>query len=252
MNIRAATSQLKPFFRFPFENHQARSRFLIGSALSLGGFIVPILPGLIASGYALRVMRSTAEGEPPSMPSWDDWAGFLSLGFRGAIIGFLFALPALAMFLLGIATYFSAFLVIPFSMRSGGSGEDAFFLLFFLAMVAMFISVAVGSVLLVLGLVPLPASLTHFVQKEELAAAFRVREWWPILSANALGYFIAFVIVMGIFGLMYAVFYVFYSTLVLACLAFIVMPPISFYASLVGGALFGDAYREGNLLAHGE
>jgi hypothetical protein len=252
MDIRAATTQLKPFIRFPFQDHEARSRFLIGSALTLGSFIVPIIPGLFASGYALRVMRSTAEGEAPRMPAWDDWGGFLSLGFRGAVVGFLFLLPSLAVSLLGMTVYFGAFLMLPFLTRPGGSGEEAFIVLWLLAMAVMFLSVAVATLLLVVGVIPLPASLTHFALKDELAAAFRVREWWPILSANALGYFITFVITLGIFASSYFAFYALYSTLILACLGFLVMLPFNFYISLVGGALFGDAYREGNQLAYGE
>jgi hypothetical protein len=251
MDIRAATTQLKPFIRFPFQNREARSRFLIGCAVTLGGFILPIVPGLFAGGYALRVMRSTAEGEAPSMPPWDDWGGFLSLGFRGAVVGFLFLLPSLAVSLLGIVVYFGIFLMLPFSTRPGGSGEGAFILLSFLAIAVMFLSMAIASLLFVLGIIPLPASLTHFALKDQLAAAFRVREWWPILSANALGYFITFVIALGIFAVSYFAFYALYSTLILACLAFIVMVPLSFYTSLVGGALFGDAYRDGNLLRPG-
>ena len=73
-----------------------------------------------------------------------------------------------------------------------------------------------------------------------------MREWWPILSANRLGYFIAFVIVAGIFAIGYYAFFVLYSTLILLCLAFLVMPPLGFYMMLVAAALFGEIYREGN------
>ena len=158
MNIQAATTQLKPFFRFPIKDFQARSRFIAGSALMLGGFIVPILPGLLAYGYALRIMRATAEGEPPSMPPWDDWSSLLSLGLRGAIISLIFMLPALSVFLLGLAVYFGTFFLISLSSTAEANGSDPVFALLLLAMGALFFSMAVGSILLILGSIPLPAS----------------------------------------------------------------------------------------------
>ena len=249
MNIQASISQLKPFFRFPFQDSQSKSRFLIGSALSLGGFIVPIIPGLFVYGYTLRVLRLSAEGESPSMPPWDDWSTFLSLGFRGAIINLLFTAPAIVVFLAGIIVYFGTFFLLPLSSGSEANGtESAFAILFLLAMAVMFLSMAIGSILLVLGTIPLPASISHFVVKDQLNAAFRVCEWWPILSANGLGYFISFVIVAGILGIAYYAFFALYSTLVLLCLAYLIMVPVIFYAMLVAASVFGVTYREGRAI----
>jgi hypothetical protein len=249
MNIQAATSQLKPFFRFPFEDSEARSRFIAGSALVLGGFIVPIIPGIFAYGYMLRILRSTAEGEPPSMPAWEDWSSLFGLGLRGAIVNFVFFLPAIGVFFLGIVAYMSTFILLPLqSAAAEANRSDPFIALLFLGMGAVFFSMAVGTILLVLGAIPLPASMTHFVTRDQLGAAFRVREWWPILSANRLGYFISFVSVIGVFGIGYFAFFALYSTLVLLCVAFLVLAPTGFYAMLVGAALFGETYREGSSL----
>jgi len=252
MNIPPATSQLKPFFRFPFQDPESRTRFLIGCALLLGSFIVPIVPGLIVYGYGLRILRRTAGGEAPSMPPWDDWGSYLGHGARAAVVGLVFTLPALVVFALGMGAYFgSFFLLIPLSASADAAGSDAFVVLTFVSMAAMFLSMAVGTLLLALGVIPIPASVSHLVVKDRLGAAFQVREWWPILSANRLGYFICFVVVMGIFGISYFVFYTLYATLVLICLAFAAMIPIGLYAMLVGSALFGEAYREGSLLVEG-
>ena len=248
MNIQAATTQLKPFFRFPIKDFQARSRFIAGSALMLGGFIVPILPGLLAYGYALRIMRATAEGEPPSMPPWDDWTSLLSLGLRGAIISLVFMLPALSVILLGLAVYFGTFFLIPLTSGAEAYESDPILVLLFLALGAMFFSMAIGSILLILGSIPLPASIAHFVTKDQLSAAFKVREWWPILSANRLAYFISFVIVAGILGIAYYAFFVLYSTLILLCVAFFLLAPLGFYTMLVAASLFGETYREGSRL----
>jgi len=245
MTNQASTSQLKPVFSFPLHDRQSRERFLIGSGLLLSSFIVPIIPGLIVFGYILRIMRSTAKGEAPTMAAWSDWSSLLNLGFRGTIVNSLFTLPSFVFFLFGIVAYFGAFFLIPLSSSAETDAGGALLSAVFLAMAVMFMSLALGTLLLMLGLIPLPASLAHFVVKDELSAAFRLREWWPILSSNRLGYFISFVIVMGILGIMYFVVVVMYYTFVLMCLAYFIMIPLSFYALLVGAALFGDTYREG-------
>lgn len=245
MTSKASTSQLKPIFSFPLIDKQSRERFLIGSAILLGSFVVPIIPGLIVFGYVLRVMRSTARGEAPSMAPWDDASKLLNLGFRGTVAQLLFTLPAILLYLFGTFAYFGAFFLIPLSAARDTEPSGAILTTLFLAMAVMFVSLAVGSLLLVVGLLPLPASLTHLAVKDELSAAFKWREWWPILSANRLGYFIAFVVLLGILAMLNFVVLVLYYTIVLMCVAYVILIPISFYALLVGGALFGEAYREG-------
>jgi hypothetical protein len=239
-------SQLKTFFRFPFQDSSSKSRFAIGSLLVLAGFIVPILPGLIAYGYCLRILRRSAEGEPPTMPPWDDWSAYLSLGFRGAIVHLTFLGPALIVFVAGMALYVATFFMIPLADSPGANASDgAIALVVLLAMASMFGSMAVGSVLLLLGTLPLPAAMSHFAVTDQLSAAFRFREWWGILWANRLGYFIAFVIVAGILGLAYFAFFIFYASVVFLCLGYLLTIPVAFYAMLVAAGIFGAAYREG-------
>jgi hypothetical protein len=245
MTIQASTSAIKPFFRFPFQGRQSKERFWIGTGLIVAGFFIPIIPGLLVFGYVLRILRSTSQGEEPSMGAWDDWSGMLSLGFRGAVVYLVFVLPALLVFLFGYAAYFGSFLAIPLAASSDPDAAAASVLAVFAGMGAMFLSLAIGFILLMLGLIPLPASVSHFVAKDQLGAAFRVREWWPILKGNWLGYFICFVTVAGILGITYFASFALYYTIILACLAVLIMIPITFYAMLVGGALFGETYRQG-------
>jgi hypothetical protein len=56
---------------------------------------------------------------------------------------------------------------------------------------------------------------------------------------------IGFVIVAGISAIAYYAFLVLYTTLILLCLAFLIVVPVGFYAMLVAASLFGEAYREG-------
>ena len=200
MSIQGPTSELKHYLRFPLQDRESRSRFVLGCTLMLAGYFFPILPGLLVYGYVLQILQRTAKGEAPSMPAWDDWPGLLSLGFRGFMIQLVFTLPGLVVFLVGFVAYFGA--IIPFSIASSteASVSDPAILLVFVAMVVLFLSMFLGSILLMLGIIPLPACVSHVAAQDRFSAAFRIREWWRILSANKLGYFVAFVVTTGILG----------------------------------------------------
>jgi hypothetical protein len=254
MNVQAATTQLRPYFEFPFEDRESRNRFIAGSALTIASIIIPIVPALFVYGYALRIMRATADGEPPAMPAWEDWSSLLSVGVRGAIVNVVFFLPAMVVFFVGLAAYFGTFLLMPALQASAGSGAypDAFVGYLMVGMGVMFLSMAVGFILFLLGAIPLPAALAHFATTDRLGAAFSPREWWPILKANKLGFFISFVSVVGLLGIAYFAFLILYSTLILLCVAIFILAPMGFYAWLVGASLFGDAYREGRGLVEAQ
>jgi Protein of unknown function (DUF4013) len=245
MTLQSVTAPLKPLFRFPFQDSPSRSRFLLGSALVLASYFVPIVPGLFSYGYALRILRSTAEGKRPGMPPWNDWSDLLSLGFRGAIVQLVFMLPGIVIALFGFAAYFGTFLLIPLSVRPDGGADSPILVLLPVAMAVLFLSMAISTVLFVLGMIPLPAAIAHFAVKDQLGAAFKVREWWGILKSNSLGYLISFVIIAGILGIAYTAFFAAYYTLVLLCLVFFMTGPLAFYTMLLSASLFGETYREG-------
>ncbi len=251
MSISSATAPLRPFFLFPLRDRQSVSRFLVGSALLLAGMLVPIVPGLLVYGYGLRVARRTIAGEAPEMSPWEDWSGLLSLGFRGFLASLVYTLPAFVVFALGVGAYFIASIMIPLSAGPSGTPSDASLAFFLAAMVAMILSIPVGAVLLVLGVLPLPAALCHFAASDRLRSAFAIDEWWPVLSANRLGYLISFVITAGVFGITYWVSLTLWYTILLACLAVLLAAPIGFYTTLLAAALFGEAYREGKTAAAG-
>jgi len=244
---RQAINSLKPIFRFPMRDKDSANRFLVGSALSLAGFLIPILPSLLAYGYAIRVMRQTATGDSPSMPAWDDWNAYIKDGVRGALVSFACFFPAFLVFLLGFGLYLAAFIALAMADSGGSQSYAAFASLALLATAALFVALPIGSILLFLGAIPLPLATAHFAIKDSLAAAFRIREWLPILRANKLGYFISWVIVAGLFGMTYLVFFTAYYTLILICLLPFLMAPAVFYTMLVVGALFGNVYHESAL-----
>ncbi|MFQ5399633.1 MAG: DUF4013 domain-containing protein [Anaerolineae bacterium] len=247
---------LKRFFTFPFEGPDWPSRFLIGAGLLLAGFVIPILPAIIVLGYVLQVMRQAIEGESLTLPPWEDWSRLAVDGLRLFLINLVFFLPGMIISFGGITAYFMASIALPLSLESAGPGsgmETALPFLFLAAFAAMFFSLFLGSLLLMLGVIPLPAAVAHFAAQDRAAAAFHVSEWWPILRANKLGYFIDWVIIGGLFAIFYYGFLMAYYTLILCCFLPILTAPFAFYVSLVSAALFGHSYREGaDLLAAAE
>jgi hypothetical protein len=242
MTPRAAVSALQPHFRFPLADARARSRFLVGSALLLAGFLIPVVPALFAFGYALQVMRRTIAGDPPSMHDWSDWSGMLKEGVRFWVVWFVYFLPGAATVMAGLIVYFVSFLGI--GLASGAESEAAAFTAVLLGMAALFLSIGIGSVLMLAASIPLPAALGRMVAEDSLAAAFRFGQVWRAWRANALGFLIVWVLVMGLTFAAYLLAMLTYYTLVLLCLLPLLVAPAYFYVILVGVSLSGEVYAE--------
>ena len=243
MEHASAITPLQPHFRFPLKGDQVAGRFLIGCALFLASFLVPILPALFVIGYAVQVMRRATAGEPPAMHAWEDWGGLLKDGFRAWVISLVYFLPGMVVFFGGYGVYLAS--VLAMSSTTGNDSDAAILLPLFLSMISLFGGLALGSLLLMLGSIPLPVALAHFAAEDKFAAAFRFGEWWRVLRANPLGFLIGWVIMVGLMGVVYILSISAYFTLVLICLLPLLLLPPYFYVVLVGASLFGDLYAEG-------
>lgn len=245
MSDTTTITSLKEIFRFPFTGPEWRSRFLLGCALILAGLVIPILPGLLVAGYALRIMRQAIEGNELSLPPWDDWGKLFMDGLRYAVVSIVFFLPGFIVIGIGLAGYFGGFFVGATQETAEGFG------MMLAGMGIYFIGLAVGMLLLALGAIPLPAATAHFVAQDNLAAAFRVREWWPILKANKLGYLIAWVTAFGLYSVQSFALGILIYTIVLCCLLPFAIPPAILYLSVFSAALFGRTYQESRALLAG-
>jgi hypothetical protein len=238
-------TSLREVFAFPFRGPGWRNRFIIGSVLVIGSFLIPIVPLIFVYGYALAVMRQAIDREAQealALPRWDDWGKLASDGLRTMVVGLVYLLPGLLVTFGGLALYFVTTLAAPFALESGD--ETLWPLLFFGSLAIMFISMFLGTVLTVLGAIPLPMATAHFAAEDDLSAAFRVRQWWDLLRANPLGTFIAWVVMAGLMAILYLVLTLIYYTLVLCCAIPFLAGPIGFYLLLVSAGLFGRTYRE--------
>jgi hypothetical protein len=244
-----ATTPLKAVFRFPFQGSNWPERFLIGSAFIFAGFIIPFLPTIFVYGYALQVMRQAIKGQDLTLPAWDDWGKLGIDGLRGMVVNLVYLLPGALVSIGGMAIYFASSFAFPLMMGAAEQGRDetlalTMVMMFFVSFAIMMLSMFLGSLLGLLGTLPLPMATAHFIAQDKLATAFHVREWWRLLRANWLGYLISLVVAAGLIAVLYIALMLAYSTVCLCCLIPIIAAPIGFYLLLVSAALFGQTYRE--------
>lgn len=240
-------SALKPYFAFPFQDSGWKKRFLVGSLLVFASTFIPIIPLVFVFGYIVQVMRQAIEGENLALPGWDDLGKLGADGLKCSVVSLAFLLPGSIVLFGGMALYMLASFGVPLLMELGYGGafsEGPFFLLFMSGMFILFISMVLGTLLYYAGVVPLPVAMAHFVAKDQLGAAFRIREWWKLLWRNKLSYFITWIIVGGLMAALYLIMMLLYSTMVLCLFIPLLSAPVIFYLMLVWAALFGQTYRE--------
>jgi hypothetical protein len=242
-----STTSLRAAFKYPFQSPEGLSRFLVGVALLFLGLFIPVLPAIFVYGYVIQVMRRVIQGEAPTLPEWKDWGRLGADGLRSFVVAAVYLGPSLVIMVGGWVLYMVMYLG-GFSLLSNvrhAAPSGLALMLIVGALGVLFLSLFASLCLLLIGGVPLPAALAHLAAREKLGAAFNVFEWGAILSADRWGYFISWVVVMGLGSLLYVATLLIYFTIVLCAVAYVIVLPLSFYLLLVGAAVFAQAYREG-------
>ncbi len=242
MDRKLDLSSLRTYLAFPVQDREATNRFLIGAALYVAASVVPIVPMIPALGYQYQVMRRVVEGERPGMPPWDNWGRLFMDGLRLLLIGGVFLLPGLLLFFGGMGLYFFSFIGM---MSASGDPGLGMVMIWMVSLVLMLLGFSVGMLLMLLGWIPLPLATAHAVAHDDVLAAFRVRQWWPILRQVRGDYLIGWVIFFGLGGLLYTTYMLLYATIVLCMALPLVLGVLSFYMFLAGSAIFAAIYRQG-------
>jgi hypothetical protein len=230
---------LKEIFTFPFKDAEARKYLLIGGLISIAAFFIPILPYFVLFGYSAIIAKQVLKGESPHMVPWEDWSVMFKEGAKLFGIRMIFTLPilllAMPLIVGGVA--------MPFIAQSMDSGNvDSIIAIFTIIMLGTMCIIIPISIPLV---VVLPAAEMHNVDNNDFAAAFRFKEWWPILRANLGGFIIAFGIYYLVSMALMIVMQILVATLIFACLMFIIIPAITIYITLVMYVTSAIAYRNG-------
>lgn len=230
---------LKEIFTFPFKDADARKYLLTGGLISVAGFFIPILPYLLLYGYAVIIARQVLKGEEPHMVPWEDWGEMLKEGAKLFGVRVVFSLPIL-IFAIPLMIGGIAMPIIVETMDSGST--DTF--------IALFTIIMMGSMCIIIPLsipltVVIPAAEMHVVENNDFAAAFRFKEWWPILRANLGGFIVAFGIYYIVSMALAIVMQILIATLIFACLLFILIPAMTIYITLIMYVTSAIAYRDG-------
>ncbi len=90
-------SEIISAFKYPFVGERYPKRFLLGCAVSL----VPLLGGLVVTGYAVKSIQGVME-ESTEIPRWEDFIGLLILGIKSLGIFCIYSLVSLVPFSLGL------------------------------------------------------------------------------------------------------------------------------------------------------
>jgi len=238
---------LRDLLRFPFQGSGWQKRFFLGSGLLLANFIIPILPSLLVGGYLLRLLRKTAAGDAPKLPEWEDWGQLLLDGLKVGAVGLVYLLPGWLVMMAGFAVYtLGSYLpLIAAGLRGSESDLPSTFIFSMLgSMVVLFLSMAVGFILSILGTIPLPAALLRLADSGKLSAAFSLRRIWRSVQEDRWGYLAGWILMLGLFAISYLVFAIFYFSLILCLPGYLLLFPLMFYTMAVGAAAFGSFQRE--------
>ena len=233
-------NNLQTLLEFPFRQPKGPEKLAIGGALTLLGFIVPILPGLVVAGYQAAIARRAIRTGELVMPEWDDWSGFLLDGLRvsGAVL--IFMAPAILTFFAGYGGMMATSVGAAIAEEGGASELAPFMPLMLLGSFGGIALFGVGMLLLLASFAILPVALAHVVATNSFAAAFRVREWAPILRANLGGFVLGYVLLMGVSFVGSFAIQILQFTIVLCCLVPLVLAAYSMYMGTIGGGLFGQ------------
>jgi hypothetical protein len=232
------TFDLSHYLSYPFKDREAQKNFLVGGLLILAGAIIPLLPFFVIYGYLAQIMQQVLDGQPASMPAWENWEKLFKDGLRLYGVRLVFAIPIMILAFGLMTLYLGGFLLVmtqerPANLLIAGLGMA------FLCLLCLLFPLG-----LVTTLLSYPAA-THALARQKFTAAFNFGEWWPILRKNLGGFFLVLGLTYLISFATTIVFQLLYITLILACLLPILMPAAMFYMLLVIEPLAAQAYREG-------
>jgi MFS family permease len=239
MNTQATIDQIQYIFTFPFKDEKWGIKFLIAFVFYIGSFIIPVIPLIFVFGYVARIIENVIKENDFTLPEWDDWGDLAIKGLKIIGVSLIVAIPMLIFYSLGFISMF--FPMFAFS----GDNEGMFAGLFMMGMFSGMCLFGIGTIIWLVVSVFLPPAISHMIAEDSFGAAFHVSAWWRNFKANLGGYLIAYVLLVGILGMMYLGFYLMYMTFILCWLLPFIVSAFAIYAGFVAAALFGQAYRVG-------
>lgn len=202
-------------FSFIFEDQEWITKIAIAALV----MFIPIIGLFVVLGWQLEVTRRVILNEERPLPSWNDWGGYLSRGFMGFVIAFVYMLP-----LIVFSGCFQA-IIIPLSdqgNRAMALAVGGMSLVF--SCTAFIYGIAAGVVL--------PAALGRFADTGQIGDAFNFGMVFGLLRAAPGAFAMVFIgsLLSGLVS----------SLGLIAC--FIGIFFTAALAATVNGHLYGQAY----------
>lgn len=230
------TRDLGKWLVFPFRDLRATDKLLIGYVLMLAAPL--IIPWIFLLGYLARVARHVLATGEPTLPEWGIWGEDWTRGLRVFLAGLTLTLPLILVLGLWLGAWFTHMALMGVLSRHGDWPWPIF------TLIGMFWPLTALAMLYSLALVVLgPPAIMHVIAREDYAALFAWREWWPIFRANWQDFVTVAVLIWGL-SLMY-------STLVQAfwwalCLfGYFLGAAFRGYLMLISSSMYARAYRDG-------
>jgi hypothetical protein len=138
-------------------------------------------------------------------------------------------------------------MILPVILASGSESEELITSVILLGYGLFWVLFGFSMLLSILLWFILPPAIAHLVDRRAFTAAFSPRRWYPILRANMAGFVVAYILLLGLFGLIYIVYTLLIFTFILCFIAPLILLLLSVYIYLAGAALIAQAYRDGKL-----
>ena len=204
---------------FFFQDPNWVQKLLIGSLFTILSMF--LVGGIFIAGYAARLVRRAARGEPYPLPEWDDLGGMFAEGLSVVGAYLIHLVPVVAVF--GISFVPLIFL----GERDGGPSPAALLVLVPLIVLAI--------VLLFAVMFYFTAAFTRLAVEERFGAAFEVQINLAFLKRNVVN------LLMAVVAFMVSNFIAQFGIL-LFCVGIL---PATFWSQCVGAYALGEvAFRD--------
>lgn len=205
-------------FTYPFQDPDWFKKIIIPGLVML----IPIIGQIAVLGWALEITRRVLRKDPNPLPEFD-FGKNLSDGFKGFVIGLVYAIP--------IFIFMIPPIIVSATMDPEAASMES------LGPVAIIVMVCCYGLMILYSLLMsavLPAALGNFVANENMSAGFRFKEVFALVKAAPGAYLLVLVgvILAGMIGGLGSI----------VCAIGVILT--SAYAFAVQGHLYGQAYNE--------
>jgi hypothetical protein len=238
-------------FTFPFKDPKWGNKALVGSLLTLAGYVIPIIPTLFVLGYIVRLMRHTIDTGETALPEWDEWGDLGLKGIYYLIVYFVYLLPGLILLASATMTFVAGSFVSGWGAADGlARGGRPWFGTFGTLSAIMAISMFLLSlVALLAGWLAAPIAVARLAATNSLGTAFELDHVWRTIRVKIGDCAVVWAVSLGLSYAMGIVVAILYYTVCLCLLIPFVAAPFSFYKRVFRMTLFAQVYRRGNLAA---